>query len=143
MNFNYTDIEFMIYDKLKNYLDNNSRYSPKVFNKAPKQLVQFPTVVFKESSNSEDTRHKTLDYSQWVNQITFTIEVYTQDMVANNGKVASKIIMSELKYLLIDFFEKIGFTRVSCDYVDYYVNDIDRLVMVVRTSQASWSGKIL
>lgn len=139
---NKIDIENAIFQKLKSYMA-NSKFNPKVFNKSPRQLKDFPTIIFKETSNREDTRYKTLDFSQTVNQITFTIEVYTQDLTIGNTKYASKIVMSELKYMLFDFFQYCGFNRTSCDYVDYYNNEMDRLVMTVQTSQASWNIQVL
>lgn len=139
---NQIDIENAIYNKYKAYMS-NSRFNPKVFNKSPKQLKDFPTIIFKETSNRENTRYKTLDFSQTVNQITFTVEVYTQDLVIENVKFASKIVMNELKRMSFDFFQYCGFERTSCEYVDYYNTDIDRLIMTVRTNQASWNLQVV
>lgn len=139
----YIDIEFYIYDLLKKYLEENSRFTPKIFLKAPKQLTTFPTIIFKETNRTENTKYKTLDYSQTVHNVTNTIEVYTQDMIIDGVKYASKIVMSEIKYLLFEFFKNIGFTINSCNLVDYYNYEVDRLIMTVSTSQASWNGKVM
>ena len=44
----------------------------------------------------------------FVNQITDTIEIYTKDMVINGVRYASKTVMSELKYLVFDFFSPLS-----------------------------------
>jgi hypothetical protein len=141
INTNY-DIEQVLFNKFKDFMVKNSKFNPQVFPKAPKTLADFPTIVFKESSNIEDTRYKSLDRTQFVNQITDTIEIYTKDMVINGVRYASKTVMSELKYLVFDFFESIGATRVSCEPVEYSNYQVDRVVIIERYRQNNWNKMI-
>ena len=141
INVNF-DIEQVLFNKFKKYLLDNSKFNPQVFTKAPKTLADFPTVIFKETTNVEDTRYKTLDRSQYVNQITDTIEIYTKDVVIDGVRYASKTVMSELKYLVFDFFEAIGATRVTCEPVEYSDYQVDRLLIVERYRQNNWNKMI-
>ena len=136
------DIEQVLYSKFKNYMLQNSKFNPHIFTKAPKTLADFPTIVFKESSNIEDIRYKTLDRTQFVNQITDTIEIYTKDMVIDGVRYASKTVMSELKYLVFDFFESIGATRLACEPVEYNDYQVDRVVIIERYRQNNWNKMI-
>ena len=138
------DIENVVFNMLKTYLTSNSKFSPHVFNKAPKQLTEnlFPTVVFKESSNTDIIGHRTLDRTQFANQITDTIEIYTKDMTVNGVLYASKVVMSELKYLVFDFFEQLGALRISCTPAEYNDYQVDRLVIIEQYAQNSWNKKI-
>lgn len=140
-NINY-DIEQILFNKFKKFMTDNSKFSPNIYTKAPKNAPDFPVIVFRESSNTEDTRYKTLDRSQTVNQITDTIEIYTKDMDIDNVRYASKTIMSELKYLVFDFFQSIGATRVACEPVEYSDYQVDRLVIIERYKQNNWNKMI-
>lgn len=138
------DIENIMFLRLKEYLQTKSRFQPSVFTKAPQQLADnlFPIIVFKETSNVDAIQYRSLDRTQIVNQITDTIEIYTKEKVVNGSKYASKTVMSELKYLVFDFFEKYGATRVACDIVEYNNYEVDRLVIVERYLQNNWNRKI-
>ena len=140
------DIEHYVYINLRNHLANNSKFitdpTQQIFSKSPHQIAKFPTIVFKETGNVDDTRYKSLDRSQLVNQITNTIEIYTQDMTVNGVRYASKTVMSELKYLIFDFFEYLGATRLSCEPAEYSDHQVDRLVIVERYLQNNWNRGI-
>lgn len=143
INPNY-DIEQVLFVKFKEYMAQNSKFitTDKIFSKAPKSLTDFPTIVFKESTNTDDTRYKTLDRTQFVNQITDTIEIYTKDMVIDGTRYASKTVMSELKYLVFDFFENIGATRITCEPAEYSDYQVDRLIIIERYRQNNWNKMI-
>lgn len=136
------DIENYIFLKFKEYMETKSKFNPKVFSKTPKELAQFPTIIFKEINNVDNMTYRSLDRTQRVYQITDTIEIYTKDMPIGDKKYASKVIMSELKYLVFDFFELYGFQRTSCDIVDYYDYQVDRMVITVVCNQNNWNKKI-
>ena len=140
------DIESYIFLKLRDYLANNSKFitnpTKQVFTKAPKQLADFPTIVFKETNNIDDNRYKSLNRTELVNQITDTIEIYTKDIVLDGVRYASKTIMSELKYLIFDFFEYIGADRLDCTPAEYNDYQVDRLVIIERYYQNNWNEKI-
>jgi len=136
------DIENYMYANLRNYLIEHSKFSPNVYPKPPKQLVKFPTVLFRETDNNDDVRYRTLNRVQQAYQITNTIEIYTQDMTINGVRYASKTIMNELKYLVFDFFEYYGATRLSCTPAEYSDYQVDRLVIGERYIQNNWNRGI-
>lgn len=136
------NIETTIFKKYKQYLKDNSKFAPNVFNKAPKSLSIFPTIVLKETNNTEDTNYTSLDRKEFVSEITSTIDIYTKDMIVDGVKYPSKEIMNELKYLTFDFFQAWGFTRTQCSDADYLNFEVDRLVIIETCKLNSWNRKI-
>ena len=136
------NVEDILYSKYKEYIENNSKFSPKVFNASPKKLPQLPTITIVEQNNIDVSQFKTLDNNQFVNQITTVVEIYTQDKVVEKTKYASKEIMNELKYLTFDFFRQYGCERISCESAEYYNKEVDRLVIMYRYNLNSWNKKI-
>ena len=136
------NIETTIFKKYKQYLKDNSKFAPNVFNKAPKNLSVFPTIVLKEINNTEDSNYTSLDRKEFVNEITSTIDIYTKDMIIDDVKYPSKEIMNELKYLTFDFFQAWGFTRTQCSEADYLNLEVDRLVIIETCKLNSWNRKI-
>ena len=136
------NIETTIFKKYKQYLKDNSKFAPNLFNKAPKNLSIFPTIVLKETNNIEDSNYTSLDRKEFVNEITSTIDIYTKDMIIDGVKYPSKEIMNELKYLTFDFFQAWGFTRTQCSEADYLNLEIDRLVIIETCKLNNWNRKI-
>ena len=136
------NIETTIFKKYKQYLKDNSKFAPNVFNKAPKNLSVFPTIVLKEINNTEDSNYTSLDRKEFVNEITSTIDIYTKDMIIDGVKYPSKEIMNELKYLTFDFFQAWGFTRTQCSEADYLNLEVDRLVIIETCKLNNWNRKI-
>lgn len=136
------NVESMIFRFYKQYLKDKSKFSPNVFNRTPKNLSVFPTIVLKETNNAEDSNYTTLDRNEFVNEITSTIEIYTKDLVIDGVKYPSKEIMNELKYLTFDFFHAWGFTRTQSSEADYLNYEVDRLVIVETCKLNSWNKKI-
>lgn len=136
------DIEDYIFTNFEKYMLEHSKYIPSdnerhIYNKAPKTLVRFPTILLKENGNTELSR--TLDRTQFLDQMTYIIEIYTKDMVINGERVASKVVMSELKYLVFDFFRERGFERVGCNEAETSDYQVDRLVITERCTQNNWN----
>lgn len=136
------DIENFMFIHFKDYLTEKSKFFPKIYSRPPKNLADFPTVLFRETDNSDDTRYRSLNRMEQAYQITDTIEIYTQDMIIDGVRYSSKTIMSELKYLVFDFFEYYGATRLSCNIAEYSDYQVDRLVIVERFIQNSWNRGI-
>lgn len=136
------DIEKTIFKKYKQYLIDNSGFSPNVFNSTPKNLAVFPTVIFKETNNVQDIGSTTLDRTETVNNITDTIEIYAKDMVVGETAVSKKEIINELKYLTYIFFQAWGFTRTQSSDADYLNYEVDRHIIVETCSLNNWNRKI-
>lgn len=136
------NVESMIFKFYKQYLKDKSKFSPNVFNRTPKNLSVFPTIVLRETNNIEDSNYTTLDRKEFVNEITSSIDIYTKDLIIDGVKYPSKEVMNELKYLTFDFFQAWGFTRTQCSEADYLNYEVDRLVIVESCSLNSWNRKI-
>lgn len=136
------NIETPIFKKFKQYMIDKSKFAPNVFNAVPKNLAVFPTITMIEKSNIQNIRATTLDRSQTAYDVTFTIEIYTKDMVFDGVKVPSKEIMNELKYLIFDFFEAWGFIRTQCSDADYLNYEVNRFVIVETGSVNNWNRKL-
>ncbi len=136
------NIESMVFKLYKQYLKDKSKFSPNVFNRTPKNLSVFPTIVLKESNNTEDSSYTTLNRKEFVNTITDVIEIYTKDLIIDGVKYPSKEVMNELKYLTFDFFQAWGFTRTQCSEADYLNLEVDRLVIIETCKLNNWNRKI-
>ena len=136
------NIETPIFKKFKQYLQDKSIFSPNVFNATPKNLAVFPTVILKESNNTQNVNGTTLDRTETVNNITDTIEIYTKDTVINGTTHSKKEITNELKYLIFDFFQAWGFTRTQCTEAEYLNLEVDRYIIIETCSLNSWNRKI-
>ena len=136
------NVESMIFKFYKQYLKDKSKFSPNVFNRTPKNLSVFPTIVLRETNNIEDSNYTTLDRKEFVNEITSSIDIYTKDLIIDGVKYPSKEVMNELKYLTFDFFQAWGFTRTQCSEADYLNYEVDRLVIIETCNVNSWNRKI-
>lgn len=136
------DIENYVYYMLKNYLKANSKFDPEVYDKAPRKLAKFPTVVVKESNNSTLSRNTSLNRQEVASQITTVIEIYTQDKTIDGARYASKTVMNELKYLVFDFFDGLGARRLNCQPAEYSDHQVDRLVITERYLHNNWNRRI-
>lgn len=139
---NEMNIENLLYKDLKEYLQENSKFSPNVVTASAKTLSSFPTVLFYETDNRTDLAHTTFDRSQRVNNILSVVEIYTQNQVVGTTTYASRYILDELKYLVFDFFDAYGAQRTSCQIAEYYNKEVDRLVITFSYSVNSWNRKI-
>lgn len=106
------------YDKIfkdfKDYIESNSKYSPRVVKYNTNTSTYFPIVVC-TLSNTISTDYCTNDKIEYYDEHYYTIEVYTKDKVnGTNITVSSQIINEELTKLSIEFFEKINMKRTLC-----------------------------
>lgn len=136
------NIETPIFKKLKKYLQDKSKFSPNIFNATPKNLAVFPTITFKETNNTQNIGATTLDRTETVNDITYTIEIYAKDDVFNGVQYTKKEIINELKYLIFDYFQALGFTRTQASDAEYLNYEIDRYVIIETCSLNNWNRKI-
>lgn len=136
------DIESPIFTKFKQFILDKSKYSPNIFNKTPQSLSKFPTIIAKETDNVEASNYTSLGREEFANEITHTIEIYTKDMIIDGKKIPSKVIMSELKYLVFNFYQAWGFTREQATEADYINYEIDRFIIIESCTLNSWNRKI-
>ena len=105
-------------------------------------MVVFPTIVFQENNNTDNLEGTTLDRTETVQNISYTIELYTKDMVIDGVQYSKKEITNELKYLIFDFFQYWGFIRTQCTKAEYLNYEVDRHVIIETCSLNNWNRKI-
>ena len=136
------DIETELFLNFKEYMSKNSKYSPYIYPKAPQSLTKFPTIVMKEYSNIDNNDYKSTNRQEFVNVLSYRVEIYTKDLITNGSITSSKVILNELKYLVMGFFNAYGFERTQCEYAEYLDVTVDRLIILERATINNWNKKI-
>lgn len=125
------------------FIKNNVSYSVKILPKTPQSLASFPTIIFKESNNTSSDTNEALNGLEYVDNLTYTVDIYTKDIQVNNAIVNSRQVMQQLKQLTFNFFRDCGFSRTSCDRGEYADFTVDRLVIIVQGKLNNWNKKII
>lgn len=137
------DIENQIYKEFKDFIQSKVDYETKILPRAPKNLIKFPTIIVKESSNVDYSQSKTLNGLEYADQLMYTIEIYTKDIVINNNLTPSRKMQQELKQLTFEFFRQCGFERMSCTPTEYLDITVDRLIIVEEAIINNWNNKLI
>ena len=134
-----------IYNELfslyKTYIMENCIYNPNIRKKTPQSFSRFPTIIFKESVNINDSI--TTNKQEFIDQISYTIDIYTKDMTIDGKKYASEDIMRDLQYLTFEFMKNMKMDRVSCEDAEYLDYTIDRKFMIFNCLLKNWDKKII
>jgi len=110
--------------------------------KTPQSFSSFPTIVFKESSNTSYTGGNSLNRLEMVDRLNYQVEFYTQDVTINNKKYYSLDVINELKQLTFKFFNDIGFTRIMGSKGEYPDLTIDRYISIYQGKINNWNGQL-
>lgn len=139
------DIEEDLLLMYNTFIKSKSQFSDKllVVPNTPQSFVSFPTIVFKESNNSDYTFGKTLNRQESVSRLTYQVEIYSKDIVLNGIKYYSRDIIKELKNLTHIFFNDIGFNRISSIKGEYIDITIDRHICLFEGKINNWNGKTI
>lgn len=92
-----------IFQRYKQFMLDNSKYSPRVVKFSSKKSAYFPLTTC-ELKNYTDTNPKTQKKIDKSKNFYFTINHYARDIVKNNKTVASQLIIDELTGLTHQFF---------------------------------------
>lgn len=102
-----TDKYDEIFDRYKEFIENNSQYGARVVKYNTNTSTYFPLITCVLSDN-KDTDNCTNDKIEFYESFYFTIDIYTKDKTkGNNLVVASQLISDELTKLTIKFFGEI------------------------------------
>lgn len=139
----YKDLD--IYNKLfkeyKTYISEKSQFAPKILKKTPQSLSYFPTILMKETINS--TSSQTTNCQEFIDNLAYTIEIYSKDCTVGNTRYASDVVMRDLQYLTFEFFKNMKFNRDLCSNAEYIDKNIDRKIMIFSCKLNSWNGRII
>ena len=93
-----------IFNAFKNYVEENSKYNPRIVKYNTNTSTYFPIITCILSDN-KDTNYCTIDKIEYYEEFYFTIDIYTKDKKnGNNVVIASQIINDELSRLTMEFF---------------------------------------
>lgn len=117
-----------IYNDLKTYLKENSRYDPRVTRKALKQSDKFPLITITTGDNKNILRDTTgIDSTD---RIDIDINIYAEDQVFNNEKISNVNIVAELSYLIDEVVgKKYRILRTYCKPTPNLDDNIYRVTM--------------
>ena len=139
----YKDLD--IYSKLvkqyKEYINEKSLFAPKIMKKTPQSLSYFPTILIKETVNNNNS--ETLNRQEFVDNLGYTVEIYTKDCVVGNTRYASDVVMRDLQYLTFEFFNNMKFHRDLCTNAEYIDKNVDRKIIIFSSKINSWNGRII
>lgn len=139
------DIENELIKLYYNFIKTRSIYGDifRLFPDTPQSFLDFPTIVFKESNSSDYILGKTLNRQEYMDRLTYIVEIYSKDIVVNNQKKLSIEVIKELKNLTHEFFNQIGFRRISSSKGEYLDLSIDRHICIFDGKINNWNGKII
>lgn len=135
------DVYSKLFKQYKEYINENSQFAPKILKKTPQSLTYFPTILMKETTNN--TSVQTTNCQEFIDNLAYTIEIYTKDSNIGNTIYASDIVMRDLQYLTFEFFKNMKFNRDLCVAAEYIDKNIDRKIIIFSCKLNSWNGKII
>lgn len=138
------DIETQLLREYKEFIANNSIFSDKVkiLPSTPQSFSIYPTIVFSETSNTDNLMGKTLDRIETVDNLLYQVDIYTKDVKINNQTYAGRTVINELKDLTFKFFNDIGFIRENATRGEYIDVTVYRYTMVFSGRLNNWNMKI-
>lgn len=138
-------IEQDLIKEYNEFIKTNSVFKDKliVLPDTPRSFSTFPTIIFKESNNIDNTQIKTTNSLEYGDDLTYQIEIYTKDVLVGNTMYNSRIVINELKDLTYKFFRNVGFTRTSSTRGEYIDITVKRQVMIFSATLQSWNKYII
>lgn len=119
MDFNSLFLEY------KSFIEEHSKYKPKVVKDFIYKSTYFPIVDFKHDDSVENY-NRTLDQIEYYDDEYFKITIYAQD----EGNLSRNVIIDELKRLTHIFMGmKKNMKRTSCKNIPNLDTDVSRLLM--------------
>lgn len=129
-----TIFEDIIYPKLKEYVETNSLYSPKVTKKQVQDSKIFPIVPVKLLPI--ENQYNNLNYGEQTYTFGIDINVYSQDQEIDEKIVAKKTICDEVTRKITEFFEKTYHVTIRIEY------DLLNIDSTVHRNNVRISGKL-
>lgn len=126
--------ETIIYPKMKNYVEMQSIYKPKVTKKQTQESKIFPIVPIRllPIENS----YNNLSYSEETYSFGIDINVYAQDKTIDNLKVSKKTICDEITEKIIEFYKTNYHVTIRVEY------DIPNIDSNIHRNNIRITGKL-
>lgn len=103
-----------IYTNLKEYVESNSIYSPKVTKKQTQESKVFPIVPVRLLPI--ENKYNNLSYSEETYTFGIEINIYSQDKYTNNLKVSKKTVCDEVTNKVIEYFKNNYKVSIKVEY---------------------------
>lgn len=139
------DIETDILLSFKKYISEKSIFKDvlKVFPNTPRSFSSFPTIILREVNNYDYATGKTLDKKEYVDYLTYQVDIYTQDVVVNGIEYNARLVIGELKRLISAYFRELNFNRTSSVKGDYIDITVSRQIMTFSAKITSWNMSLI
>lgn len=132
MDFNQLYLEF------KQFIEENSQYSPRVVKDFTFKSTYFPIVDFKHE-DSYETRNRTLDQIEYYDNEDFSITIYAQD----RGNLSRNVIIDELTKLTQIFMGlHKNMRRTYCKSLPNLDTDVGRKIIRYKCRWGNVYGNI-
>lgn len=127
-----------------NYIKSKSIYSSiiKILPNTPQSFSSFPTIIFKEANNYDNTNGKSTNNLEYTDYLIYQVEIYSKSITFNGKNIPSRTIVKELEFLTHDFFRQCNFERNSSEKGEYIDLTIDRHIMTFVGTINNWNLKI-
>ena len=137
-------IEDELFKEYKAYMLERSTFAPSldIFNATPKQIAKFPTIIMRQSNESDYIQGKTTDRLEYVSRINYRVSIYAKPTIIGNTKHQSRQIINELRKLTSDFFRNIGLDKENDRPIDNIDLSISRQEMLFSGRVASWNNSL-
>lgn len=128
-----------LFKEYKQYIEENSKYSPKVVKDFIFSSTYFPVIDFKyeDSINTNDATHGLIEY---YDAEYFSVTIYAQD----KGEISRNIITEELIELTQKFLGRYkGMTRTACKPIPNLDTSVQRTIMKYQCQYGNVYGNII
>ena len=140
------DTAVILREQLLKYIKSKSKYSfiiEKIFSKTPQSFSVFPTIILKEVNNIDNGMVNSLNNIEYVDRISYQVEIYSKDVVIRNKKISSLAIINDLKPLIHSFFRNLNFERDISQPSEYIDISIDKYIFLFSANIQSWNNYII
>lgn len=131
-----------IFQEYKQYITENSQYSPRVVKTYTSTSTYFP-IISCQLSNFTDTDYCTIDMVEKYEEMYLTIDIYAQDKNIDGIKFASQLINDELTELTIQFFNSKKLKRTLCRLTPNLDKDITRRTIQYQGLVSAYRNNII
>lgn len=122
------DLVNELYRDVKEYVNLNTQYSPRVTQKSLKQSDKFPLITITEDNNKNDL--VSTEFSESTDKISISVNIYAQDIAIENKTISNVNIARELMKLVDDIAgRKYHMLRTDCKPTPNLDNTIYRITM--------------
>lgn len=139
------NIEVDLLKEYDTFMMKNSVFAKKlqIFPDTPRSLTEFPTIVFKESDNTDSSSLMTTNRLEYGDNLTYQVDIYTKNVYIDGTEYNSRIVINELKDLTTKFFRNCGFQREGNTRGEYTDINVKRQTMLFSAILTSWNKKII